>query len=120
MNKELEEWISQEILYKAEESWKKFINNPPNWFVKDIEKLNQEPLKKRYNPSIKLNDYSIKIKTDLEKFIELYKSFGIECKITKYENVIDVLVISRDDGLEYEISFTKEGKFKEHSIYIGL
>ena len=49
--------------------------------------------------------------TDLEKFVDLYKSFGVECKINQDENTDRLYIVfgesNYDDG-----EFTLSDKFK--------
>ena len=72
-----------------------------------------------------MEDFS---KTDLEKFIELYKSFGINCKIAKNDNGDNIIKLCGSGSYMYEdvtkselfdgyngfysdIIFDKNGKF---------
>jgi len=66
------------------------------------------------------------MKTDLEKFIELYKSVGIELKPKDYDKKGSVfVVIEADDnektkgyfGFYTNIVFDKNGKFIEQGFY---
>ena len=77
-----------------------------------------------------------KYKTDLERFIELYKSFGIECKVNKEDNTLVIYLsqnwqLQYNDGIKYTfsdkffgynsfysaISFTKDGKFINQGFF---
>jgi hypothetical protein len=82
--------------------------------------------KEDYNPFI--------VKTDLEKFRELYKSFGIDCKIQKEEEGFGIYLCGNvlyNDGINYtesdkfhgytqfysDIIFDKDGKFIKQGFW---
>lgn len=55
-------------------------------------------------------------KTDLERFVEVYKSFGIDCVINEDDPYKRILFTSRDKfnrftAIYYEVTFYKDGKF---------
>lgn len=65
------------------------------------------------------------MKTDLEKFTELYKEFGIELKLIEKNDGVDIILAATDDYDHYttsekfngyrgfcsDIKFDKDGKF---------
>lgn len=51
------------------------------------------------------------MKTDLERFIELYKSFGIECKVNKTNKDQYILFVQQNDYDKYENRETRSEKF---------
>jgi len=58
------------------------------------------------------------IRTDLEKFVELYKGFGIECIVEPVEKGSNITLVHEGgwDNPKAVVSFDKDGKFIEQSF----
>ena len=102
--------------------------------LEENQELQSRLIKHKYFHS-KFKKELYKDKTDLDKFIELYKSFGIRCVVEEGSdyNVINLTADEYDEiwsdinsysnkftgmlGIITSIYFTKEGKFIEQSFW---
>jgi hypothetical protein len=85
------------------------------------------PNKEQHNPFV------LTIKTDLERFVDLYKSFGIDCIIDKYKNITIITFVQPEDfdvikgtasnkflgapNCNCKIVFDNNGKFTSQSFW---
>lgn len=63
-----------------------------------------------------LKQFKEHVMTDLEKFVELYRSFGIECKVVEYERIKRILLNSGSKYITGNLDDdTKSEKFDGHA-----